>query len=89
MRSTIVIFVLGFAALGLLLGFAESFDTQPEDPVNAAAAGVESRIDRSVRAMQTTSELPEVKSTDYAGSIDEAQMGIPEDAERHLPRRAL
>lgn len=28
MRSTIVIFVLVFAVLGLLLGFAESFDSQ-------------------------------------------------------------
>jgi cache domain-containing protein len=81
MRSTIVIFVLGFAAFGLLLGFAESFDTQPRDPINAAVSDVESRIDRSVRAMQTTSELPEVKSTDYIGLIDEAQMGIPEDAD--------
>jgi hypothetical protein len=29
LRSTIVIFVLAFAALGLLLGFAEAFDVLP------------------------------------------------------------
>lgn len=29
MKSTIVIFVLAFAALGLLLGFAEAFDMLP------------------------------------------------------------
>lgn len=92
MRSTIVILVLGFAALGLLLGFAESFDTQPKDTVNAAVADVESRIDRSISAMETTSELPEVKSTDYVGSIDEAQMGIPENEDvdkREVARELL
>ncbi len=30
MISTVVIFVLAFAALGLLLGFAATFDIQPE-----------------------------------------------------------
>jgi hypothetical protein len=29
LKSTIVIFVLAFAALGLLLGFAEAFDMLP------------------------------------------------------------
>jgi hypothetical protein len=29
MRSTIVIFIIVFAVLGLLLGFAQSYDTQP------------------------------------------------------------
>ena len=91
MRSTIAIFVIAFAALGLLLGFSESFDTQPENPVNAAAASVESRIDAFVAAMVATSELPQVKSTEFVGSIDEAQMGIPEndDVEKREVARQL
>ena len=81
MRLVITVFVLTFAVLGLLLGFSQSFDTSPENPVGLAAARVESGIDRSVVAMQVSSELPAVKSTDFAGSIDVAQMGIPQDAD--------
>ncbi|MEO9363134.1 MAG: hypothetical protein ABI348_04460 [Nitrososphaera sp.] len=39
MISTVVIFVLAFAALGLLLGFAATFDVHPQHE-RAASAGV-------------------------------------------------
>ncbi|MGI0048738.1 MAG: cache domain-containing protein [Nitrososphaera sp.] len=92
MRSTVVIFVLAFAALGLLLGFSESFDTRPENAIDSVVADVESRIDLYVAAMQATSELPQVKSTDYTDLISVEQMGIPEDADdekREVARQLL
>ncbi|HEU4984923.1 MAG TPA: hypothetical protein VFT58_04735 [Nitrososphaera sp.] len=39
MISTVVIFVLAFAALGLLLGFAATFDVHPQHE-RATSAGV-------------------------------------------------
>jgi hypothetical protein len=36
MRSTIVVFIIVFAALGLLLGFAASHDTQPANNLRMA-----------------------------------------------------
>ena len=84
--------MLAFATLGLLLGFSESFDTRPENAINSVVAGVESRIDGYVAAMKATSELPQVKSTDYVGSISVKQMGIPEDADgekREVARQLL
>jgi hypothetical protein len=36
MRSTIVIFIVVFAVLGLLLGFAESYDIQPPSNLRMA-----------------------------------------------------
>ena len=78
--------------LGLLLGFSESFDTQPENAVNAAVADVEIRIDTFVSAMQATSELQQVRSTDYVDSISTAQMGIPENEDvekREVARQVI
>jgi hypothetical protein len=92
LRSTIVIFVLAFSALGLLLGFSESFDTAPENAVDSAVAGIESRITGYVASMQATSKLPQVKSTDYTDLISVEQMGIPEDADdekREVARQLL
>lgn len=92
MRSTIVIFVVAFAVLGLLLGFSESFNTQMENPINVAVSGVENRINQAIIAMEETSELEQVKSTDYIDDIDIAQMGIPEDADvdkREVARELL
>ena len=92
MRSTVVIFVLAFAALGLLFGFSESFDTRPENAVDSVAADVESRIAEYVAAMQATSELPQVKSIDYTDLISVEQMGITEDADdekREVARQLL
>jgi hypothetical protein len=84
--------VLAFAALGLLLGFSESFDTRPENAIDSVAAGIEGRIDWYVAAMQATSKLPQVKSTDYTDLISVEQMGIPEDADdekRQVARQLL
>lgn len=92
MRSTIVIFVVVFAILGLLLGFSESFNTQRENPASVAVANVENRINQAIIAMQETSELDEVKRTDYVDSIDLTQMGIPKDADvnkREVARQLL
>jgi hypothetical protein len=92
MRSTIVIFVVAFAVLGLLLGFAESFNTQMANPINVAVSGVENKINQAIIAMEDTSELDQVKNTDYVDSIDMAQMGIPEDADvdkREVARQLL
>lgn len=92
MRLTIVIFVLAFAVLGLLLGYSESFDAQPENRVNVVVADIENRINNAIRAIETTSELAQVKSTEYIDSIDTAQMGIPEDADvekREVARQLL
>jgi hypothetical protein len=76
MRSTIIIIVLTFAVLGLLLGYSESFDTQTQNRVNVAIVDIEDRIENAIKAMETTSELAQVKSTDYVDSINTAQMGI-------------
>lgn len=38
MISSIVIFVLAFAALGLLLGFAATFHVQPQHGITVAAS---------------------------------------------------
>jgi hypothetical protein len=81
MRLAITVFVLTFAVFGLLLGFSQSFDMSPENPVGLAASRVESSIDRSVAAMQESSELPAVKATGFVGSIDISQKGIPQDAD--------
>jgi hypothetical protein len=40
MISSIVIFVLAFAALGLLLGFAATFHVQPQQHERAVAADI-------------------------------------------------
>jgi hypothetical protein len=77
LRSSIAIFVLTFAALGLLLGYSESFDTDV-GRIQSAVSDVEDRIASYVEAMRTSSELPEVKTTDNIDSISEEQMGIPE-----------
>jgi hypothetical protein len=76
--------VLAFAALGLLLGFSESFDTQPENAIDSVAAGIESRIDGYVASMQATSKLPQVKSTDYTDLIEDA-----DDEKREVARQLL
>jgi hypothetical protein len=91
-KSTIVIIVGVFAVLGLLLGFSASFNTQREDPMSAAVAGVENRINQAISAMVETSELDEVKRTDFIDAIDVTQMGIPEDADidkREVARQLL
>ncbi|MEW6604378.1 MAG: cache domain-containing protein [Thermoproteota archaeon] len=92
MRSTIVILVVVFAILGMLLGFSESFNIQMENPASVAVATVENRINQAIIAMEKTSELDEVKRTDYVDSIDVMQMGIPEDADvdkREVARQLL
>jgi hypothetical protein len=92
MRSTIVVLVLTFAVLGLLLGYSESFDTQTENRVNVAIVDIENRIKNAIKAMETTSELAQVKSTDYVDSINTAQMGIPVNADvekREVARKLL
>lgn len=90
MRSTIVIFVLTFAILGLLLGFSESYNNDGNS-IRSAASSIENRIAEYVAAMETTSELPEVQSTDDLDSISAMQMGIPEasDMEKRLVARQL
>jgi cache domain-containing protein len=87
LRSIIVIFVLVFVTLSLLLGFSESFHSDPENTKDAAVADIEGRIDEYIAAMQATSEMPQVKNTDYLSSINAAQMGIPEDAD--IEKRAI
>jgi len=93
MRSSIAIFVLVFAALGLLLGYSESYDAQRSgaQDIEVAAADVEDRIDGLIRVMQTTGDLPQVKSAEYLDSIDVAQMGIPEgdDVEKRQVAREI
>lgn len=70
--------MLTFAVLGLLLGYSESFDTDA-GRVQSAVSEVEDTVAGYVEAMRTSSELPEVKTTDNIDSISEEQMGIPED----------
>lgn len=81
LRSIIVLFSLVFATLGLMLGFSESFDIEPGNANHAVVAEIEGRINRYIAAMQNTSELPEVKGTEYVSSINASQRGIPEDVD--------
>ena len=64
MRSTIVLFVLVFAVLGLLLGFAESFDSQ----FPTLAAYTPSAIYPSVSMDVNTVGLEDTASLDDSNS---------------------
>ena len=91
MRSTIVVFVLTFAVLGLLLGFSDSLSAHENDTLSSAVADIEDRIADHVKAMQTTAELEQVRSVDNVASISTEQMGIPEneDSEKREVARQL
>ena len=93
MRSSIVSIVLVFAALGLLLGYSESFDVQRSgaQDIQIAVANVEDRIGRLVRVMETTGDLPQVRGTEYIDLINVSQMGIPEgdDVEKRQVAREI
>lgn len=94
MRSTIAIFAVVFAILGLLLGFSQSYNVQSgrDSAIGSAVADVETRIEESVMIMQQTSELAQVRSTEYLDAISTAQMGIPENADtekRQVARQIL
>lgn len=82
MRSTIVIFVLTFAILGLMLGISESFDPGANNALEPAVMDIENRIAGYVQAMQASAELAEVKSTGNLTSISTDQMGIPQNEDQ-------
>jgi cell division protein FtsX len=89
---TVVVAVAIIAALSVSLYSVQSqAQEQPSDPENnvsfrdnevrlvAAAADIEKRINESIRVMRLTSELAQVRSTDYLDSISIEHMGISED----------
>lgn len=55
--------------------------------IKLIAADVENKINDSIGVMRLTSELPQVRSTEYLDSISTAQMGIPED--KDIEKRAV
>jgi cache domain-containing protein len=80
LRSTITIFALVFAVLGLLLGFSATYAPQGGQ-LHQLATIVKQRIDSSIEVMRTTSTEPSVRSTDSLSLMSTDQMGIPEDAD--------
>jgi hypothetical protein len=67
----------------------DSVDTvsSKNNAVKLIAVDVENRINDSIGVMQLTSELPQVRSTEYLDSISTAQMGIPEN--KDIEKRAV
>lgn len=102
---TVAVAVAIIAALSVSLYSVQSqAQEQPSDPENnvsfrdnevrlvAAAADIEKRINESIRVMRLTSELAQVRSTDYLDSIRIEHMGISEDKDiekRTVARQVL
>jgi hypothetical protein len=80
LRSSIVVIVLAFAALGLLLGLAQSFESQAGQLLVLSKA-VSQEIDSSIAVLGASSQQPEVRRADSVSLISTAQMGIPMDAD--------
>ena len=88
---TVAVAVAIIAALSVSLYSVQSqAQEQPSDPENnvsfrdnevrlVAAADIEKRINESIRVMRLTSELAQVRSTDYLDSVSIEHMGISED----------
>lgn len=75
-----------FAALGLLLGLAATYEPQGGQ-LNSLATAVGHKIDSSIQILKESGAEPSVRNIDSLSLISTAQMGIPVEAD--IEKRAI
>lgn len=82
MLRKVIIPAVAIAAVAIIMLIVTASLTPAETvELRGLAAGLELRMDNAIDVMESTSSDPEVQQTRFLSLVDEAHMGIPEDAD--------